>query len=205
MEDDFKAAFEGIMDRIGKEPPEGTKGKVDYERFFNANQRAKGAVAGLEALEKLHDKFVTDTATAHQAEIKGLNETTAKTVGGLQAKHSEDLIFAGTGVDELGRSVIRTAYQAEPEATRPKSAALWYQVQLGAVKAHKEDPDKNEAPKLHPSIAAIMTPAAKEGKKEEKRRAPGPGRRPASGDLVANARGKGRKAMEEAIRKDRGY
>ena len=206
----FETAFDKITSRIGEEPPEGAKGKkVDYDRFFDANQRAKGAVTGLGDLKKLHTSTVADLNTKHNNEIKALKETTATTVGQLQAGHAEDLIFSGAGVDAVGRGVIRTAWQAQPEATRPKSSALWYQEQQEAVKAHTEDPDKNKAPEFHPSVAPLFQVSEKVDEKDtgsqQRRRAPGPGGKPRKGTAQAAARGKGRLAMAKAIREDRGY
>ncbi len=171
---------------------------IPYERWFKVDQRRAAAEEALAALQvdvKAYQAAQTAALAAERAKM-------AAEVAALQTKHGEDLAFARRGVDDLGRTVIRTGWEATPADKRgtAKTAAEWWEGQVAAWEAHVKEPDKAPAPELHPTLAALLpTPAAQQTTKARGPAAPRPGAPRLPGVDLADLRGKGRNAVLEAM------
>lgn len=172
---------------------------VPYDRFQRVNARRTEAERGLAALAE----EIKAARAGHADEMKKAREGWALEVTRLQSRHAEDLGLAD--LDDIGRSTVRTAWAAQPEATRPKSALEWWRAVKAAHAAHHADPEKAPAPEVHATVAALLprptvTPAV------QTRQQPAPRRgapRQQGASAVDDARGQGRAAMLAAMAKDR--
>jgi hypothetical protein len=114
---------------------------VPYDRFRSVveqRNQTREEIAELgRQLETLQE--------AYDNQLDKLKSDTAAQVAGLAQQHQEDLLLNDAGIrDSLGRSAVRQAWEAQPEAARGKSPAQWWQQQLEGLSAHRSNPD--EAP-----------------------------------------------------------
>jgi hypothetical protein len=108
---------------------------VPYDRFRSVVEQRNQV---REELTELGRQLET-LQEAYDNQLDKLKSDTAAQVAGLAQQHQEDGIR-----DSLGRSAVRQAWEAQPEAARGKSPAQWWQQQLEAMNAHRTNPD--EAP-----------------------------------------------------------
>lgn len=208
MTDGLMARLEQMLTRTptpGSDDDDARPGKpVPYERFFAVNQRMKAAEEGLSAAKTQ----VQGIEAGYKAKEAALKAEFGTQIAGMETRHREDLAFTSAGIDSLGRASIRNAWQAIPEANRPKTSHDYWTGIVAAQKAHAEDPEKNTAPELHPTLIRLLPkfePKQPAGKQSQGRAAPARGvpRTDASASR-ADARGKGRAAMLQAIRSEKG-
>ncbi len=174
---------------------------IPYERFFQVNERAKAAEAGLAAM---HEE-IAGLGAAHQASLDTLKADTATTVGALQSRHAEDLTFARHGFDDGDIASIRTQWKAQPEEGRPETAGEYWESVVASARAHHADPENTEAPKIHRTLEVLLPKfeGVDEAPPARGNAAPPRGRKP-KGDPGVPQRGAGRAAVLASIRKSRG-
>lgn len=114
---------------------------VPYDRFRSVVEQRNQS---REELAELGRQLET-LQEAYDNQLDKLKADTAAQVAGLAQQHQEDLLLNDAGIrDSLGRSAVRQAWEAQPEAARGKSPAQWWQQQLEGLNAHRANPD--EAP-----------------------------------------------------------
>ena len=134
---------------------------VPYDRFRSVveqRNQTREEIAELgRQLETLQE--------AYENQLDKLKTDTASQVAGLAQQHQEDLLLNEAGIrDSLGRSAVRQAWEAQPEAARGKSPAQWWQKQLEALGAHRANPDEAPAVEI-PRILQGYVPEAPQAPK----------------------------------------
>ncbi len=119
---------------------------------LNEEKRRNEALTAQLAEIGTHVSSLTD---GYKSSLTKLQADTAEQVTGIQSRHNEDIGLIGAGFkDPIDRQTLRTAFEAQPKATRGKDAGEWWQMQAAAHAAHLKDP-KNVAA---PSIPKPLTP-----------------------------------------------
>ena len=134
---------------------------VPYDRFRSVveqrNQTREEMAELGRQLETLQE--------AYENQLDKLKTDTAAQVAGLAQQHQEDLLLNEAGIrDSLGRSAVRQAWEAQPEAARGKSPAQWWQKQLEGLGAHRANPDEAPAVEI-PRILQGYVPEAPQAPK----------------------------------------
>ncbi len=129
---------------------------VPYDRFRSVVEQRNQV---REELTELGRQLET-LQEAYDNQLDKLKADTAAQVAGLAQQHQEDLLLNEAGIrDSLGRSAVRQAWEAQPEAARGKSPAQWWQQQLEAMNAHRANPDEVPAVEI-PRILQGYLPEA---------------------------------------------
>ncbi len=125
----------------GEYDDEPTGRNIPYDRFRSVVDQRNQA---REELTELGRQLET-LQQAYDDQLDKLKTDTAAQVAGLAPQHQEALLLNDAGIrDNLGRSAVRQAWEAQPEDNRGKSPAQWWQQQLKGLEAHRSNPD--EAP-----------------------------------------------------------
>jgi hypothetical protein len=188
-----------VQELLTRKPPETVpEGKsIPYERFHELNQENKALREAASAWDTARKaeiaRVVAEREAAHVKEKEA-----------LIAERAEAIVFARRGVDDLGQTLIRRAFETTPADKRgpAKAAAEWWEAQVAAVEAHRKD-DKVPAPDLHPTLAALIpaapAPVAPQRPGPRGPAAPPPGEKRGPPADMESLRGKGRTAVLEAL------
>ena len=131
-------------------------GRVPYDRFAAKAREAKQLRDELTALAGQ----VEQLQTGYRSQLEQIQAQTAEQLKTVAQRHQEDIRLVEHGIkDDLGRSALRQAWEAQPKDARGKSPADWWSQQVAALEAHRADPEAAPAVEV-PRVLTGYLPAA---------------------------------------------
>lgn len=131
-------------------------GRVPYDRFAAKAREAKQLREEMAALAAQVD----DLRNGYASQLDAIKASTAEELKTVAQRHAEDLRLTEHGIkDDLGRSALRQAWEAQPQGARGKSPSDWWGQQVAAINAHRADPETAPAVEV-PRVLSGYLPAA---------------------------------------------